>query len=249
MRILYVEDNPANLFLVKRVAQGHEVINYIDGEEALRNFQRDRPDLVLMDLQLAGPLNGLEAVKQLRGQGVQTPIVAVTAYAMVGDRERCLAAGCDDYLAKPIPIPQLLAMIQKYGAQTAARQTATQETVTAAPSTPAMPPAMAEKPGEAVTATPSSDDRPPSTETIALAPETSGAKKDDASATTWPEAPTNVLEAETVESVEVLIPDVQRTASVTTEVVAIPSDGSVLKETMTDAARAEKSAPQTTMTD
>ncbi|HEX2622161.1 MAG TPA: response regulator, partial [Phototrophicaceae bacterium] len=62
MRILYVEDNPANLFLVKRVARmgGHEVINYIDGEDALANFIKDKPDLVLMDIQLAGELSGLD---------------------------------------------------------------------------------------------------------------------------------------------------------------------------------------------
>ncbi len=119
MRILYVEDNPANIFLVKRVAQGHQVLNYIDGEEALRNFEHDRPDLVLMDIQLAGPMNGLDAVRELRSKGVTTPIIAVTAYAMVGDRERCMAAGCDDYLAKPLPIPHLLALFEKYKMQTA----------------------------------------------------------------------------------------------------------------------------------
>ncbi|MBC7871620.1 MAG: response regulator [Chitinophagaceae bacterium] len=118
MRILYVEDNPANIFLVKRVARGHQVVNYIDGEEALRNFERDQPDLVLMDIQLAGPMNGLDAVRMLRSKGVTTPIIAVTAYAMVGDRERCLAAGCDDYLAKPLPIPHLLALFEKYKVQT-----------------------------------------------------------------------------------------------------------------------------------
>lgn len=57
MRILYVEDNPANVSLVKRVAREHELVNYIDGEEALRNFERDNPDLVLMDIQLTGRLS------------------------------------------------------------------------------------------------------------------------------------------------------------------------------------------------
>jgi CheY-like chemotaxis protein len=116
MRILYVEDNPANLFLVKRVAKmgGHEVINYIDGEDALTHFTKDKPDLVLMDIQLAGELSGLEVVRRLRASGHKTPIIAVTAYAMIGDRERFLAAGCDDYLAKPLPIPRLVELLEQY---------------------------------------------------------------------------------------------------------------------------------------
>jgi two-component system cell cycle response regulator DivK len=116
VRILYVEDNPANLFLVKRVARmgSHEVLNYIDGEEALKNFAQDKPDLVLMDIQLAGELSGLEVVKKLREDGHTVPIIAVTAYAMLGDRERCLKAGCDDYLAKPLPVPQLVDLFERY---------------------------------------------------------------------------------------------------------------------------------------
>ncbi len=116
MRILYVEDNPANVFLVKRVAKmgNHEVISFVDGTEALARFHSVNPDLVLMDIQISGELNGLDVVRRLRAQGVQTPIVAVTAYAMVGDRERCLEAGCDDYMAKPLPIPHLVQLFQQY---------------------------------------------------------------------------------------------------------------------------------------
>ncbi len=123
MRILYVEDNPANVFLVKRVAKmgNHEVISFVDGAEALARFRAVNPDLVLMDIQISGELNGLEVVRRLRAEGVETPIVAVTAYAMVGDRERCLEAGCDDYMAKPLPIPQLVQMIQHYAQKTPAR--------------------------------------------------------------------------------------------------------------------------------
>lgn len=116
MRILYVEDNPANLFLVKRVARmgNHDVINLIDGEEALRKMDQVRPDLILMDIQLAGGLTGLDVVKKLRQEGHTMPIIAVTAYAMVGDKERCLEAGCDDYLAKPIPVARLVEIFQRY---------------------------------------------------------------------------------------------------------------------------------------
>ncbi|HRF96307.1 MAG TPA: response regulator, partial [Aggregatilineales bacterium] len=113
MRILYVEDNPANVSLVKRVAREHELTNYIDGEEALRNFAKDNPELVLMDIQLTGRLSGLDVVRELRQQGYTVPIIAVTAYAMIGDRERCLAAGCDDYMAKPLPIPDLLRLFER----------------------------------------------------------------------------------------------------------------------------------------
>lgn len=116
MKILYVEDNPANLFLVKRIATigGHTVLSYIDGEEALRNFADDAPDLVLMDVQLAGDLTGLDVVRKIREQGYNTPIIAVTAYAMIGDRNRCLEAGCDDYIAKPLPVGRLVEMFQHY---------------------------------------------------------------------------------------------------------------------------------------
>ncbi|MGJ3240304.1 MAG: response regulator [Anaerolineae bacterium] len=119
MKILYVEDNPANVFLVKRVARmgSHEIINYIDGNQALRKFDEINPDLVLMDIQLAGDKSGLDVVRELRSRGVQTPIIAVTAYAMVGDRERCIEAGCDDYLAKPLPIPRLVEIFQSYQEQ------------------------------------------------------------------------------------------------------------------------------------
>lgn len=116
MKILYVEDNAANVFLVKRIAKvgGHDVVNYIDGEQALGRFESDKPDLVLMDIQLAGELSGLDVVQNLRTRGSRVPIIAVTAYAMVGDRERCLAAGCDDYLAKPLPIPRLMEIFDHY---------------------------------------------------------------------------------------------------------------------------------------
>lgn len=116
MRIMYVEDNPANISLLQRIARmgGHEVINYTDGEMALSRFATDNPDLVLMDLQLEGRIGGLDVVRKLRTMGFKTPIVAVTAYAMVGDRERCLEAGCDGYLSKPLPVGEVVELVQKY---------------------------------------------------------------------------------------------------------------------------------------
>jgi hypothetical protein len=87
---------------------------------------------VLMDLQLAGKLNGLEVVGELRQRGYSGPIIAVTAYAMMGDRERCLEAGCDDYIAKPLPIPRLVSLFEHYQQALADTQAET-ETVEAEP--------------------------------------------------------------------------------------------------------------------
>lgn len=116
MRILYVEDHAANLFLVQRIARigNHQVVHYTEGKPALDNFERDNPDLVLMDVQLHGQLSGLDVVKQLRAKGHKTPIVAVTAYAMVGDRERCLEAGCDTYIAKPLSVPEVIELFKRF---------------------------------------------------------------------------------------------------------------------------------------
>jgi len=134
MHILYVEDNMANVALVRRVARGHTLTNYIDGQEALDNFDEDSPDLILMDIQLAGKLTGLEVVKELRKRGAAMPIIAVTAYAMVGDRERCLAAGCDEYMAKPLQVPELLTLFAKHN-KPEPSETVVEDDETSSPST------------------------------------------------------------------------------------------------------------------
>lgn len=128
MRIIYVEDNIANVHLVKRVARmgKHEIINYIDGMDALNNFELDKPDLVLMDIQLAGELTGIEVVEKLREKGFKTPIFAVTAYAMVGDKERCIEAGCTGYISKPIPVSELVKLFEKYADITVQAKTSTE---------------------------------------------------------------------------------------------------------------------------
>jgi CheY-like chemotaxis protein len=130
MRVLYVEDNPANVFLVKRVARmgNHEIINLIDGQQALRKFDDIQPDLVLMDIQLSGEIGGLDVVRELRERGVSTPIIAVTAYAMVGDKERCLEAGCDEYMAKPLPVPRLVELFETHSKRAAAATSGTDNT-------------------------------------------------------------------------------------------------------------------------
>lgn len=130
MRVLYVEDNPTNVFLVKRVAKvgQHEIINFVDGSEALRKYNDIAPDLVLMDVQLSGELSGLDVVRQLRARGIDVPIIAVTAYAMVGDKERCIEAGCTDYLAKPLPVPRLVEIFQEYSDATEAAKAKSEPT-------------------------------------------------------------------------------------------------------------------------
>jgi two-component system, cell cycle response regulator DivK len=151
MKVLYVEDNPANVFLVKRVARmgNHEIINYIDGGQALKKYDEINPDLVLMDIQLAGDKSGLDVVRELRARGVKTPIIAVTAYAMVGDKERCIDAGCDDYLAKPLPIPRLVEIFEAHNRRVLASKPAIEVTpvvVAEAPKAEAAPVLVVEVP-------------------------------------------------------------------------------------------------------
>lgn len=189
MRILYVEDNPANLYLVKRVAMGHEVINYIDAEEAMRNFDQDSPDLVLMDIQLAGPMTGLDMVAKLRSDGHTIPIIAVTAYAMVGDREKCLAAGCDDYLAKPLPIPKLVSMFKEYNEQAKKRRAATAQA--APPAAHALSLAPAATAITAPESAPASADKP---ETPPVAAAESSVKQEGAAPLEKPAAETSTPE-------------------------------------------------------
>lgn len=116
MKIMYVEDNPANISLVQRIARmgGHQVISFSNGESALNAFERENPDLVFMDVQIEGKMSGLEVVRMLRSRGAKQPIIAVTAYAMMGDKERCIEAGCDSYISKPLPITELVELVQRY---------------------------------------------------------------------------------------------------------------------------------------
>jgi CheY-like chemotaxis protein len=113
MHILYVEDHEANRRLLERVAQmgAHQMTTLVDGQTALDFLAAGQPDLLLVDVQLRGAVDGLSIVRQVRAGGSRLPIIALTAHAMPGDRDRCMAAGCDAYLPKPIPIPELLELI------------------------------------------------------------------------------------------------------------------------------------------
>lgn len=105
-KILLVEDEPDTRELVRLTLEldGHEVLEAATAEEAIVKARTGRPGLILMDLSLAGQFDGLEATKRLRADPTfdEVPIVALTAHALQGDRERSLAAGCDEHWTKPI---------------------------------------------------------------------------------------------------------------------------------------------------
>jgi two-component system, sensor histidine kinase and response regulator len=101
--------------------RGHSLVPAADGREALASTRTNSFDLILMDVQMP-EMDGFEATRLIRTEeppGRHTPIVAMTAHAMIGDRERCLAAGMDDYLSKPLDKTALLAIIEKVSAAVA----------------------------------------------------------------------------------------------------------------------------------
>ncbi len=118
-RILYVEDNFQNYRLVMRMLQaeqnGYEISRAEDGTSALKLAAEIRPDLILMDINLPD-IDGLEVTRRIKANPdlKDIPVVALTANAMVGDRERYLAGGCDGYLGKPIARAELRAALQKF---------------------------------------------------------------------------------------------------------------------------------------
>jgi two-component system, cell cycle response regulator DivK len=105
-KILLIEDEPDTRELVRLTLEldGHEVVEAGTAEEGIARAQAMPPELILMDLSLGGQFDGLEATKRLRADPAfdTVPIVALTAHAMQGDRERSLAAGCDQHWTKPI---------------------------------------------------------------------------------------------------------------------------------------------------
>ncbi|MDJ1182881.1 PAS domain S-box protein [Roseofilum casamattae] len=116
-RILLAEDNLANIKTIAGYlkAKGYSVILAYNGQQAIDLARAEQPDLILMDIQMP-EVDGLEAMQAIRQipSLEKTPIVALTALAMTGDRERCLAAGANDYLSKPIRLRQLMVIIQQY---------------------------------------------------------------------------------------------------------------------------------------
>jgi two-component system cell cycle response regulator DivK len=114
-KILLVEDDEMNRDMLSRRLErrGYHVVIAVDGRQGLRLAQAEAPDLILMDMSLPG-LDGWEAARQLKAAPTTQaiPILALTAHAMAGDREKAIEAGCDDYDTKPIEFPRLLGKIQ-----------------------------------------------------------------------------------------------------------------------------------------
>ena len=115
MKILYVEDNDDNVFMLKRrlTRAGYSVVVATDGAQGVAMAASERPDLVLMDLSLP-VLDGWEATRRIKtaSETRHIPVIALTAHAMSGDEEKARAAGCDDFDTKPVELDRLLAKIR-----------------------------------------------------------------------------------------------------------------------------------------
>jgi len=116
-KILIIEDNEDNLYLIQFILEknGYQVAFANEGRSGVKKALNSKPDLILMDVQLPD-INGLEATKIIRESEINgtIPIVAITSYAMTGDKERALKAGCSGYIEKPIDPETFLQEIQKY---------------------------------------------------------------------------------------------------------------------------------------
>lgn len=116
-KVLCVEDNAVNMILVERIveAEGHELVKAEDGPTALDILANTIPDIILLDINLPG-IDGLELARRFKADErlAPIPLIATTAQVLVGDRERCLEAGCDDYLPKPLDIRKLRQVMRHY---------------------------------------------------------------------------------------------------------------------------------------
>ncbi len=116
-RALVVDDNEANIHLMRFILEKHgfEVIEARNGAESLELVAKEKPDLVIMDIQLPD-IDGLEVTRRMRASEAdgRVPIIAVTSYAMPGDKEKALAAGCNGYIAKPINVDTFVGEIEKH---------------------------------------------------------------------------------------------------------------------------------------
>ncbi len=115
-KILIVEDNEMNRDMLSRrlARKGYEVVVAVDGESGVNMAASERPDIILMDISLP-VLDGWEATRRIKAASDTNgiPIIALTAHAMSSDREKALAAGCDDFDTKPVELPRLLAKIER----------------------------------------------------------------------------------------------------------------------------------------
>jgi two-component system cell cycle response regulator DivK len=113
-KILLVEDNEMNRDMLSRrlIRKGYEVVMALDGRQAVEMASGENPDLIIMDMSLP-VIDGWEATRQVKAAPATRtiPVIALTAHAMAGDREKAIEAGCDDYDIKPIDLPRLLEKI------------------------------------------------------------------------------------------------------------------------------------------
>lgn len=118
VKVLVVEDNPLNMELILEIlrSQGFTVDTVEDGEKAIKITEKSTYDLILMDIALPG-IDGVEATKIIKSRSdyKNVPVVALTAFAMAGDKERLLKAGFDDYISKPLDVHQFITKMEKYG--------------------------------------------------------------------------------------------------------------------------------------
>ena len=117
LRILYIDDDFANRVLVQRVvlSEGHELLEAENGIAGLDIARKEKPDIILVDINLPD-IDGYEITKRVRSDDIikDIPVIALTANAMVGDREKALKAGCNDYIAKPINIDTFVDQLMKF---------------------------------------------------------------------------------------------------------------------------------------
>lgn len=114
--ILIAEDEDSNYLLLERLLfqEGHTVLRAYNGLEAVETFHKHpETDLVLMDIKMP-KLNGFDATQRIKQTDKNIPVIAVTAYALTGDKQKALDAGCDDYISKPIIKKDFIALINKY---------------------------------------------------------------------------------------------------------------------------------------
>ncbi len=115
-KVLVADDKDTGRELVRTVLEksGHQVFEASDGEEAVKEARRIHPDLIILDIHMPG-LDGFEVIEKLRGEELftATPIIALTASAMMGDRERAMAAGFTGYITKPIRLDALRAEVER----------------------------------------------------------------------------------------------------------------------------------------
>lgn len=116
-RVLAIEDNRTNMVLISRIveAEGHDLLRAEDGPSALELLTEEIPDIILLDINIPG-IHGLDLARRIKSDSTlwHIPIIATTANVLVGDKERCLEAGCDDYLPKPLDIRRLREIMRHY---------------------------------------------------------------------------------------------------------------------------------------